>query len=227
MIATGPVRNLGEALVAPLSGIPCVSYQYRMYYEALSRGRRGKVWVAVYWGYASRGFAIDSPGSRVSVLAVPILSLPAETRTGPESLERARRLVKTRPMEPVSPLATVGAVFEMTRDWLTDEDGTAGRDWKREGDERDPADLILEETVLPVDAVASVYGTWSAERGAIVAQAGTTGGVGVTVVLGPPEGLPALPGLGSFASYLTTATLATALGVGIIWFALRVLPTLL
>ncbi len=40
MIATGQVRSLDAALTAPLSGIPCVSYQYRMYYEVLSRGRR-------------------------------------------------------------------------------------------------------------------------------------------------------------------------------------------
>jgi hypothetical protein len=37
--------------------------------------------------------------------------------------------------------------------------------------EEDPAKLyLLEETVLPVDAVVSVYGTWSAERGGIVAD---------------------------------------------------------
>ena len=224
MIATGHVRSLGEPFLAPLSGIPCVSYQYRMYYE-VHGGKRKRV-VPVYWGYASRGFAIDSPGSRVSVLAVPLLSLAAETRTGADSIERGRRLIGTTRWEPVAPLATAGTVFEMARTVFTDEDGTAGRDWKRDGDERDPAELLLEETLLPVAAVASVCGTWSAERGAIVAQASAEGGVGVTVVLGPPEGLLAAANLGSFGSYLAFATLATALGVGIIWFAVRVLPTL-
>ena len=224
MIATGQVRSLDAALTAPLSGIPCVSYQYRMYYEVLG-GKRKRA-VPVYWGHASRGFAIDSPASRVSILAVPILSIPAQIREGPGSIERARQLIRTKPFESVPPLATVGAVFEMARDVFTDEDGRASRDWKREGDERDPAELLLDETLLPVDTVASVHGTWSAERGAIVAQASAEGGAGVTVVLGPPEGLLAPAGLHSFASYLSFATLATALGVGILWFAVKVLPTL-
>lgn len=127
-------------------------------------------------------------------------------------------------MAPVSAAGTVAEVFRRAREVFTDEDGIAGGDCGREGDDRDPAELIVEETVLPVGAVASAHGTWSAQRGAIVAPGSGVGDAAVKVALGPPEALAADTGLASFGSYLAFATLSTALGVAIVWFALRVPP---
>jgi hypothetical protein len=227
VIATGQVRSEGEPLLAPLSRVPCVSYEYRMYYTVYHPGRFGRyVPVPVYWGYACRGFAIDSPASRVPVRAVPILSIPAQQNSDPAWIERARQLVQSTQWELVAPLATGLAVFERTREAMTDDDGEASRHCQRKGDARDPAELILEETVLPVGATVSVHGTWSAERGAIVARASAAGSMGVQLVLGPPEGLKTAAHLKGFGSYLAFAASSTALGVGIVYFALKVLPKL-
>lgn len=228
VVADGVVRPLASALTAPLSGVPCAAYWYTMYYLGRSsRGSRRPIEVPVYWGYACRPFAIDSSVARLRVLAIPLLHADAEPRQGPDAIERARQLVKTTAFEPVAPLATLGAIFELARDTFSDEDGEARRDWKREGDERDPETLLLKETLLPVGAAASVHGLWSAERGAIVSE-GSALGTAVSVVLGRSEKLKGVPGVGhSTRAYLVTATLLTALGIGLVWFALSVLPTLL
>ena len=113
---------------------------------------------------------------------------------------------------------------------FSDDDGEARGDWAVAGDARDPQTLRLEERLLPVGQVASVAGTWSPERSAIVAGGEGAIGPGVSVILGPPEKLAGqgggLPLPASFASYLITATVFTALGAGLVWFSIAVLPGL-
>jgi len=227
-MASGTVRALAAALTAPLSGEACVGYLYRMFYE--TRDADGRHEVPVYWGFASRPFALDSSTVRMRVLAVPRLLLPAERRDGPEAVARARRLVAETGFEAArfGGLAPAATALEMAKVMFTDDDGEARCDWKSGEEGRDPQDLILEETVLPVGAVASAFGAWSAGRGALVAQDAAAGVVAVSVVLGPPEGLlqqdtgaPA-----SVGSYLVSAIVLTALGIGLVWFAIKILPTL-
>lgn len=227
VVATGSVRALSAPLAAPLSGVPCVAYSYRMFREtrATDGDQREE---PVYWGYASRPFAVDAPTVRARVLAVPHLLTQAARLSGGQPLERARKLVGATPFEPVQGdvLGVVGTAFSMAHEMFTDEAGESRRDWQRSGDESDPADLLLEESVLPVGAQASVHGTWSAERGAIVAGGDSSTGFGVSAVLGPPENLgAALPR--ATGAYVATAVISTLLGAGMVWFALTVLPTLL
>ena len=105
--------------------------------------------------------------------------------------------------------------------------GVVRWDWTN-GERRDPVDLILEEQALPVGAVASAYGHWSTQRGAVISQGLDSQAGVVSVSLGPPEkvlaetaGAPA-----SFGSYLATAILTTLAGLGIVWFTVWMLPTL-
>lgn len=221
VVVEGVVRPLSSPLTAPLSGVACAAYWYKMYYMGRTSGNR-PAQVPVYWGYACNPFAIDSPGNRFRVLAVPLPLRRAQPREGPDAIERARRLIETTEFEP---LGGLGSVFEMARDIFTDEDGKARRDWKRPGDERDPQTLLLEETLLPVGASAAVHGLWSAERGAIVSE-GSALGTSVSIALGGAGNLSQAPGLGhSTGAYLVTATLLTALGAGLVWFALNMKPS--
>jgi len=229
VVASGVVRALGAPLVAPLSGVHCVGYQYRMYYMA--RDRRSRlVEVPVYWGHAARPFAIDSTATRFRVLAVPLLLDAATPRDGAVVVERARQLVAATRFEEVGRgvLGAAGTALQLAHTMFSDDDGEARRDWKVAGETRDPETLRLEETLLPVDQVASVAGTWSPERNAIVSGGEESVGPGVAVILGPPEKLPGqVVGLpASFASYLITAMVLTAIGVGLVWFSIAVLPGL-
>lgn len=221
VIASGVVRALGAPLQAPLSGVPCVMYQYKMYYNSIgTRGRPSEV--SVYWGYVSRPFAIEAAGGRLRVLAVPMLYRKAEERRGADAVERAQRLVRTTRFEASG---AVGSVFAMASDIFTDEDGVSRRDWKRQGDDRDPAQLRLEETVLPVGELASAHGVWSQERGGLVV--GDAPGSMVTVVPGPSSKLRGMVATTqSVGYYAVSATVLTSLGAGLVWFARSILPTL-
>jgi hypothetical protein len=150
------------------------------------------------------------------------------TRLGDEALPRARGFLRTTTFEPMSaqPLGAFATAFEQFEETLTDEDGEARRDWKREDSEIDPSDLILEEVVLPVDVEASVHGPWSASEGAIVAPGTLLAATHVVAVLGPPkEKLDKLEVEHSTTTYVITATVLLALGAGLIWFG-NIFPSL-
>jgi hypothetical protein len=226
-LATGVVRALTMPLTAPLSGKRCVSYVYRMCALVRGRGSQPNI-VPVYWGYASRPFALDGPVRRVPVLAVPELKCPVSREESDDAVARAREYVRTTTFERTgtTPLGTLGAVFDQFRETLTDADGVVRRDWRRDGPDADPADLILEETILPIDVEASVHGPWSSSKGAIVAPGGLLAQTHVTAALGPPERqLDTLNVEHSTTAYIVTMILLAALGAGIIWFA-NLLPTL-
>lgn len=226
IIATGSVRALSTPLTAPLSGAPCVAYMYRMY--SLTRQAGGDASeVPVYWGYASRPFALDGPTGRTRVLAVPQLVSKPQVQDSRAAQARALALVKAASFEEVqwNVLGALGTAFAMVREIFTDEDGESRRDWHRAGDESDPSGLLLEETALPLDEEVSVHGIWSAEREAIVAQGDASVAAGVSAALGPPANLGSvLPS--STGAYLATAIITTLLGAGIVWFALKILPGL-
>ena len=71
----------------------------------------------------------------------------------------------------------------------------------------------------PVDIAASGVGTWSAELGAITGEGRVGGGFGAVAVLGPPEGLPRRAGVHTFGAALVWASIATALGASLVFFA--------
>lgn len=226
VVAMGSIRPLSAALTGPLSGVPCVAYTYRIY--RLGRDADGdRDEVPVYWGYASSPFALDGSTGRTRVLAVPRILTRAVARPGPEASERARRFVRAASFEEVQGrmIGVIGTTLATVHEVFTDEDGRAQRDWHAAGDDTDLSSLILEEAALPVGEVASVHGTWSAERGAIVAQGDPHVALGVSAALGPPENLgDTLPR--STLVYFVTATISSAIGAGILWFALEMLPDL-
>jgi hypothetical protein len=225
VVAEGVVRPLSSPLTAPLSGVACAAYWYKLYYMGRLHNSARRVEVPVYWGYACRPFAIDSPVARLRIFAVPLPPNTAEPRQGPEAMERAQRLVETTNFDRVA-AHPLKSVFEVAGDVFNDEDGEARRDWKMEGDGRDPSTLLFKETLIPVGASASAHGVWSAERGAIVSQGAL--GTAVSVALGGPENLRSAPGIGhSTGAYLVSATVLTALGAALVWFSRSMLPTLL
>lgn len=224
IVATGRARPLGAALRAPISGVECVAYAYRMYDRASeSEHERRRRLVPVYWGYASRPFRVDCDARALRVLAVPRLADTARRCSAPDDVERARGYAAAaRFEERGGGLAGVlGTALELSGEVFGDEDGESRRDWKKAGEERDPGTLSLEETVVPVDARVTVAGRWSAERQAIVPGPGDPAVGAVTVVRGGPEGLGAAHALPSSpASVAVAATLLTAAGAAIVGLAL-------
>jgi hypothetical protein len=238
ILVSGTVRALGVPLIAPLSGVECAGYMYRLWYATLGSNRRA-VEVPVYWGYAWRPFAIDGSAMRYTVLAVPHLDVEPTRFSTDEARDRARATVAATSFEGGHPLSDVASAFAIAREMFENTDGEVRRDWKRPDDTHDPGALLLEETVLPIGATASVYGTWSVQRSAIVAGAGGTAAAQTTAVkvrLGPLErskdfeaNVTAGAGVDgdlprSTLSYVMTAVILIAIGGGIIWGAINYLP---
>jgi hypothetical protein len=223
VVVTGAARPLGPPLRAPLSGVECVAYQYRMYYRTSDRSERRRRMVPVYWGHACRPFRIDTAGRAIRVMAVPRLADEAARRAAPDDVERARQHVGATRFEEVGGdlLGALGTAFERAGEMFADEDGESRRDWRRKGDDRDPSSLLLEETVVPVGATVTAAGRWSTDRQAVVSSSGDAGPGTVTVVTGPPERLARsaheLPS--SAWSVAVAATLLTGLGAGLVWLA--------
>ena len=216
-VVTGTVRAAAAPLLAPLSGTPCAAYSYRMFYEQRNP-RNHTEEVPVYWGLASRPFLVDTRTRAVRVMAVPWLVDDPVRRTGADAVLRARQVVAaTRFEEASGMLGALGTALSTVRVLFNDDDGEHRADYKAAGTTRDPETLLLEETVLSVGATASLAGTWSADRGAVVPGSSTGGGV--TVSTGSVDALlrrsSQVPP--SSASGLVVAVVFGALGAAILW----------
>jgi len=221
-IATGVVHPIDGSLRAPISGIECVAYLYRMYYLTRAPNSRGPDSVPVYWGMASRPFRLDTATLTTRVIAIPQLADDARQHKAPDAIERAQQYVNTTKFKSVpGSLGPLDTALQLAEHIRNNEDGKARQDWKRAKVDRDPAELIIEETVLPVGITASVAGPFSMEHNAIVSASDAVVGKGVTAVTGLPEQLLALDTVvpKSLFSYAITALVLLALGAGVLWLA--------
>jgi hypothetical protein len=223
LLVTGRVRAAPPLLEAPLSGLPCLAYFYRMY-RVVHNPDGPDEELPVYWGYASRPLTVET-GSRSLAVAAPQLSIPRNRHGGAVAVARARKYVGAVAAEVRSPRPFFAGdrVLQWMTDIAPDEDGSARRDWKS-GEDRDPTTLLLEELVLTPESEVSVTGFWSARHNALAAGEGARA---VPPTLGPAGELGVGAGVPPSLLASWIGTLSTiALGIGLIWFALNVWPSL-
>ena len=141
-------------------------------------------------------------------------------------MKRARDYVRSTGWETVEyrMLGALDTVLQRVR-----ENATTGlrRDFAVPNDTApDVALLQLEESVLPIGATVSAFGTWSASLGAIVAPPSPLPGSFVVLAEGGPEALDGKPGVPtSTTGYVVGAFVMTALAGGVFWIATKILPT--
>ncbi len=218
-VVTGTVRAAAAPLLAPLTGTPCVAYSYRLFRQVRTHNGRMQD-EPVYWGLASRPFLVDTRRRAVRVLAVPWIVDEATRHATADAVQRARQYVTSTRFEVTSGLAgALGSVLGTVRVLFADEDGEHRADYRRDDATGRLEGLLMEETVLPVGATASVAGTWSASRGAMVAADGTPGGV--TATTGPIEQLldkaSVVPPSAAGAAIVTLVM--AGLGAAVLWVA--------
>jgi hypothetical protein len=174
VVASGRLRAASGTLKAPLSGVDCVAYVYRMFIETNSP-ENFRDSQPVYWGYASRPFTLDTQTRALRVMAVPQLEDAAQRLDSAEDRERARHYASTtafeETFEALGMLGVVGTVLSVAGTLYSDEDGEVRRDWKLGGASANLDTLLLEETVLPVGAQVTLTGTWSVARNAVLSSA--------------------------------------------------------
>jgi hypothetical protein len=224
IIATGTVRA-DRPLTSPLGGVACAAYDYRMFVHTRnSKGTRDET--PVYWGYAVQPFAIDGRARSYPVAGTLLPVERTESLSGEAAVKRARDYVRATGWETVEyrMLGVLDTVLQRVR-----ESATTGlrRDFAVPNDSApDVALLQLEESVLPIGAAVSAFGTWSGSQGAIVAPPSPLPGSFVVLAEGGPEALDGKPGVPtSTTGYVVGAIVMTALAGGVFWIATKILPT--
>ncbi|BCS32175.1 hypothetical protein TBR22_A13850 [Luteitalea sp. TBR-22] len=220
MMVTGVARpESGTPFVSPLTGTPCVAYEYRLYRRhKLSFGqRRG---ITVMWlGLATQPFVVESGGRSVRVLALPdLVDVRKDMPRPPEVRANAQAWVGATRFQPFS-VSTLPSIFSaMTAAHVEPQPRGVRLDWGREGATA-PASLQMDEGLVPVGQEVSVVGHWSPELQAIVPGPGGLAATRVTVALGPPSELSwratALPS--SVAAVAIFGVLLLGAGGAIIW----------
>lgn len=222
MLVTGTARADGALLHAPLSGVQCVAYQYRLFQKLrVSASSGGRQVVPIWWGLACAPFFVDAGGRAVRVAAMPqLVDDPSAAKT--EALiDRAREYVRSTRFEETSGLGVASSIATMVSEFGSEQSAGFRYDWHRAGSTLDPADLHFEETVLGPGAEISVAGHWSPEHRALVPEPGGVGGSPVKAATGGPQALlgqtSALPS--SAISVAVFGVLLLALGAALVWAA--------
>ena len=224
LIATGVVRA-DRPLTSPLGGVACAAYDYRMFVRT-PNAKGGQEETPVYWGYAVQPFAIDARARSYPVAGTLLPGDKTEPLTGHAAVQRARDYVRSTGWETVEyrMLGALDTVLQRVR-----ENAITGlrRDFAVPNDAApDVAILQLEESVLPIGATVSAFGTWSASLGAIVAPPSPLPGSFIVLADGGPEALDGKPGVpSSTTGYVVGAFVMTAFAGGLFWLAARILPT--
>jgi hypothetical protein len=221
-VATGVVRAEGTTLRAPISGVECVAYQYRLFTRQRLPNSKYRE-LPIYWGYASRAFRVDSPAQTFRVIATPRLADKATQHTSTESLERAKAYVAATHYEQKRGfMGLASATAAMFSELVAEPAGDVRRDWQAADVTLDINSLLREEIVVPVRAIVSVAGRWSSERRALVPGEIGDGELGVTLVTGTAvelgrDGSSELPW--SALTVAVTGALLLLVGAALVWLS--------
>jgi Ankyrin repeats (3 copies) len=169
----GPIRPLGSPLTSPVSGAPCVAYEYEVFKDLPGGPRRSASREVDLAGFAMAACAIDAAYGSVQLLGFPLLDeFPQSREHGPGARTRVERYAATTEFEPMHGLSALKTVSELD-DALADADGIVRKDF-RLNDDAVPFDsrTIGERAVRPGEQVCAL-GLYDAGKRALVSK-GTT-----------------------------------------------------
>ncbi len=210
ILATGNVRADRSSLVSPVTGQPCVAYQYRIFKRV--RHQQDEWHTAVfYWGYACVPFRLDTASEALRVWAMPRFTGEAQQYGDvPEARARAENYISTTRFETGGVPLKLDSALGLAEALFTDQRQEIRHDGRDTAAPTTLDGLRIEEYILPVGAAASAWGFWSSERRGIVPGKLLSGTPGIAMVTGPPEIL-----LGTVAGAPSSAT-AVAIAAGVL-----------
>ena len=162
-IIVGTIDALGAVLRAPLSDRECVAYTFELFKYQGSGKRRTRVTFAE--GIALAPSAIVTQSGTYRLLAVPELDCQPSDLDSGTALPRAAELMRTVPCVPLVPFARPSVEAR----W-SDDDGEYRRELRRFESPELPDEVQMTERVIERGARVCVFGAYSAERRAIVAD---------------------------------------------------------
>jgi hypothetical protein len=221
ILATGVVRAEGPALVSPVTGQPCVAYQYRIYnrYRVTHGQSDTRVF---YWGCACRPFRLDTASEALRVLAMPrLVDDPAPIKDVPELSAFMEGYIRETRFETGAGPIPLASAFALAEILFTEQRLEVRRDWKRADAPAELRGLHIEEQVLVVGSTASAWGQWASDRRGIVPGSLGSETPGIAVVSGPPERLlgHAEGPPSSALAVAIAAVVLLALGGALVWAA--------
>lgn len=166
VVRQGRVQAAGDALVAPLSGRPCVAWFWR----ASATRRDGEVDV-VCGGLAATAFDLVQAPRSTAVRVLPRLLDAPRRLQGPVVVERLRRHLAAATPAPGGVLGGLQQAAGLLSD-MADQPLSTGTTYQRcwhDGRSLDGAAAwLIEETVLAIDTPAAVLACWSDAAQALV-----------------------------------------------------------
>lgn len=218
MVVTGVARpESGQPLSAPLTGLACVAYDYRLYRRTWGNGRRRQTTV-FWWGAATQPFVVETGARAVRVLALPeILDGARPVSRTAEVLARCRAYVQRTTFDAVTELGMIGAGVDLMGARKAAHPSGVRYDWRRGGTEPDVAALLLDEGIVPVGETVSVLGHWSPQHGAIIPAPDGLNGSPVAATKGAATQLSSTTLPHSALAVTITAILLLAAGLGLGW----------
>ena len=173
VVASGPIRPLGQPLTSPFGGEPCVAYEYEVYSQLPSRRGQQAHRQCDLAGFAMAASTIDTRHGGVRLLGFPILDqFQQERPNAAEARERARQYAASAPFEAMQGLAGL-KMFAAFDDALADPDGMVRKDFRLK-DETIPFDrCALGERTVQVGQQVCALGLYDADKRALVPK-GTT-----------------------------------------------------
>ena len=173
VVAAGPIRPLGSPITSPVSGAPCVAYEYEVFKHLPGSGRRSSHREYDLTGFAMTASAIDTPHGSVRLLGYPMLDeFPQSRDHGPEARTRVERYAANTSFERMHGLGALKILSEFD-DALADADGIVRKDFKLNDDPVPFDSRTIGERMVRVGEQVCALGRYDADKRALVPKGAT------------------------------------------------------
>ena len=167
----GTIEPVEETLIAPFSGAECVAYDYEATHFSQSSRRPDEV-------IDRTGLALAPSIIRSGIRTIKLLAFPSMEGFQSEvkddaSVQRAKNFLRTTPAVDKTGILAIASVAEIA-ELLRDQSGTVRKDW-RLSDHDDLESSFFKERAVPPGAKVCVLGRYSAEKNAVIPEAGHGG----------------------------------------------------
>ena len=219
-IFEGQLEAVGTPVEAPLSGKPCVAWEYAFETSALDKSGKVADEGAFEWfGIGQVALQVVTPYAKIPIRAGALVENSVHERIARAvGVKRAQRLCELPNLRVVSGAADFGSLLDSLDELMTDDDGDARLDYVRgpwsPGLATGKPKQMREKTLEPGGTV-TVRGMYNPLEGAVVAS---RHGVLIAPVIGSSSGRASAP---NFRAEITI--ILFVLAINIVFHALVVL----
>jgi len=211
--ACGVLVADGPLLAAPLSGTPCVTYDYQISHRTRSGSSSGP---AIIWhGHGLTPSHVETAAGAVRILGCTGFSLGPTSLKGPEVVARATKFCAETTFA-ASHWTSIRASLQNRKELLADDDGAIKADFGAPATRRVDAEDMFEEHVARDQEEVCAFGRYSAERGGLVPDPSAVEGFPVILWTGDASRVRRKIALGAIG-HLVGALATAAAGAGVLW----------